>query len=204
MASHNELIHLNMHESGGDPADDWSHWQRDTICDIYKCLKWSVESQNHAFAHKHNIKSKMQSNISDRNKSWLLYNGMYRMTSSNGNIFRVTGPLCGEFTGYLTGEFPAQRPVTRIFDVFFDLRLNIRLSKHREAVDLGRHRAHYDVIVMYQVEASVNKMSAILQNIWFPHDTTPYVVLFRTMPYIIYPEYPILKWNGMCCCSSVH
>ena len=129
MASHNELIHLNMHESGGDPADDWSHWQRDTICDIYKCLKWSVESQNHAFAPKHNIKSKMQSNISDRNKSWLLYNGMYRMTSSNGNIFRVTGPLCGEFTGYLTGEFPAQRPVTRIFDVFFDLRLNIRLSK---------------------------------------------------------------------------
>ena len=23
----------------------------------------------------------------------------YMMTSSNGNIFRVTGPLCGEFTG---------------------------------------------------------------------------------------------------------
>ena len=49
------------------------------------------------------------------------------MTSSNGNIFRVTGPLCGEFTG--PGEFPAQRPVTRSFDVFFDLRLNKRLSK---------------------------------------------------------------------------
>ena len=29
------------------------------------------------------------------------------MTSSNGNIFRVTGPLCGKFTG--PGEFPAQR-----------------------------------------------------------------------------------------------
>ena len=28
----------------------------------------------------------------------------YMMTSSNGNIFRVTGPLCGEFTG--PGEFP--------------------------------------------------------------------------------------------------
>ena len=49
------------------------------------------------------------------------------MTSSNGNIFRVTGPLCGEFTG--PGEFPAQMPVTRSFDVFFDLRLNKRLSK---------------------------------------------------------------------------
>ena len=35
------------------------------------------------------------------------------MTSSNGNIFRVTGHLCGEFIG--PGEFPAQRPVTRSF-----------------------------------------------------------------------------------------
>ena len=49
------------------------------------------------------------------------------MTSWNGNIFRVTGPLCGEFTG--PGKFPTQRPVTRTFDVFFDLRLNKRLSK---------------------------------------------------------------------------
>ena len=49
------------------------------------------------------------------------------MTSSNGNIFRVTGPLCGNSP--VPGEFPAQRPVTRSFDVFFDLRLNKRLSK---------------------------------------------------------------------------
>ena len=49
------------------------------------------------------------------------------MTSLNGNIFRVTDPLCGEFTG--PGDFPTQRPVTRSFDVFFDLRLNKRLSK---------------------------------------------------------------------------
>ena len=49
------------------------------------------------------------------------------MTSSNGNIFRVTGPLCGEFTG--PGEFPTQRPVTRSFDVYFDLGPNEWLSK---------------------------------------------------------------------------
>ena len=42
------------------------------------------------------------------------------MTSSNGNIFRITGHLCGEFTGHL---------VTRSFDLFFDLLLNTRLSK---------------------------------------------------------------------------
>ena len=49
------------------------------------------------------------------------------MTSSNGNILRVTGHLCGEFTG--PRWIPAQRPVTRRFDIFFDLRLNKRLSK---------------------------------------------------------------------------
>ena len=49
------------------------------------------------------------------------------MMSSNGNVFRVTGHLCGEFTG--PRWIPAQRPVTRSFDVFFDLRPNKRLSK---------------------------------------------------------------------------
>ena len=41
--------------------------------------------------------------------------------------FRVTGHLCGEFTG--PRWIPCKRPVTRSFDVFFDLRLNKRLSK---------------------------------------------------------------------------
>ena len=49
------------------------------------------------------------------------------MTPSNGNIFRVTGPLCGDSP--VTGEFPSQRPVTRSFDVFFHLRLNKWLSE---------------------------------------------------------------------------
>ena len=63
------------------------------------------------------------------------------MTSSNGKIFRVTGPLCGEFTG--PGQLPAQRPVTRSFDVFFDLCLNNGWLNNREAGDLRRHRAHF-------------------------------------------------------------
>ena len=49
------------------------------------------------------------------------------MTSSNGNIFRITGHLCGNSP--VTGKFPSQRPVTRSFDVFFYLRLNKRMSK---------------------------------------------------------------------------
>ena len=68
------------------------------------------------------------------------------MTSSNGNIFRVTDPLCGEFTDL--DEFLAQRPVTQSFDVFFDQRLNNNWVNNREAGGLRRHRGHYDVIVM--------------------------------------------------------
>ena len=49
------------------------------------------------------------------------------MTSSNGNIFRVTGPLCGEFTGHRW--IPLTKASERSFDVFFDLHLNKRLSK---------------------------------------------------------------------------
>ena len=67
------------------------------------------------------------------------------MTSSNGNIFRVTGPLSGESTGQRC--FPSQRPVTRGFDVFFNLSLNKRMN-NGNVCDLRRYRVHYDVTVM--------------------------------------------------------
>ena len=51
----------------------------------------------------------------------------YMMTSSNGSIFRVTGPLCGEFTGH------RWIPLTKASDAelwsFFDLRLNKQFNK---------------------------------------------------------------------------
>ena len=51
---------------------------------------------------------------------------VFMMTSSNGNMFRVTG-FCGGIHRWLrevTGEFPSHRPVMWSFDVSFDLRLN--------------------------------------------------------------------------------
>ena len=84
---------------------------------------------------------------------WLLIMALM-MTSSNGTIFRVTGPLCGEFTN--PGEFPAQRPMMRSFDVFFDLRLNKRVNK-RESGDLRCHCGHYDVNVMFVAGQTVMK-----------------------------------------------
>ena len=49
------------------------------------------------------------------------------MTSSIGNIFRVTGPLWGEITGHQW--IPLTKASDASFDVFIDLRLNKRLSK---------------------------------------------------------------------------
>ena len=48
----------------------------------------------------------------------------------------------------VTGEFPSQTPVTRNFDVFYDLRLKNGWVNNRDAGDLMRHRAHYNVTVM--------------------------------------------------------
>ena len=44
------------------------------------------------------------------------------------SLFRVTGHLCGEFTG--NRWMPRTKPVKRSFYVFIDLRLNKRMSKH--------------------------------------------------------------------------
>ena len=59
---------------------------------------------------------------------------VFIMTSSNGNMFRVTGFCVGNSpvtagNSPVNDEFPLHRPVTWSFHVFFDLCLNKRLSK---------------------------------------------------------------------------
>ena len=49
------------------------------------------------------------------------------MTSSNGNIFRITGPFVRGI--HRSRWIPHTKPVMRSFDVSFDLRLNKRLSE---------------------------------------------------------------------------
>ena len=51
------------------------------------------------------------------------------------------------------GEFPAQRPVPRSFDVFSLICVWINgWVNNREAGDLRRYRAHYDVTVMFALD----------------------------------------------------
>ena len=80
-------------------------------------------------------------------------NQYYMMMSSNGNIFLVTGPLWGEFTGHRW--ISLQMPVTRSFDVFVDLRLNKRWVNNLQAGDLRRHHTHDDVILMIFMDVRI-------------------------------------------------
>ena len=66
----------------------------------------------------------------------------FMMASPNGSIFPVTGPLWGEPP--VTGEFPSQR----LWCFLWSAPEQTVEQNNRDADDLERHRAHYDVTVM--------------------------------------------------------
>ena len=111
------------------------------------------------------------------------------MTPLNGNIFRVTGPLCREFTC----EFHSQRPVERSFDAFFHLCLNKRLS-NRQAGDLRCHRANYDVIVMNVDEVFLKRCRQRLSfnTLLWMHEAE---CLCRESNYLQGGRYTMPHWN---------
>ena len=72
----------------------------------------------------------------------------FMMTSTNGNIFRVTGPLWGESTGHWW------IPLTKACDaeIWYSLIWTNGWANNRDAGDLRRHSAYYDVTVMFYFE----------------------------------------------------
>ena len=60
------------------------------------------------------------------------------VTSSNGNILRITGTLCSK--SLVTGEFPSQTLLTRNIDV--------PMFNNRDDGNLTRKRAYYDVTII--------------------------------------------------------
>ena len=102
------------------------------------------------------------------------------MTSSNGNIFRVTGLCAGNSP--VTGEFPSQRSVTRSLDVFFDLCLNKRLSKNSRWVKKANvissaHNNKYVLMVIFFIKVWNQLLTKrnlsltndfFMLNWWFP------------------------------------
>ena len=116
------------------------------------------------------------------------------MTSPNGNIFRVTGPLWGEFTGHRW--IPLQRPVTQSFDVFFDLRLNKQLSKQSrrrwfETPSLSLWY-HYNVLLVWFVvlSMSISLGQAVMK---VPNTVAFYHVNFKQTHNVINTW--LFRWN---------
>ena len=82
------------------------------------------------------------------------------MTSSNGNIFCVTGPLCREFTG----EFPSQRPMTRDCNFFFIYAWTKGWVNNWDAIGLRHHCTHYDVTVMSESQEQISYHENAFKN----------------------------------------
>ena len=76
----------------------------------------------------------------------LVYFSPLMMTSWNGNIFRVTGHLCGEFTSHRCIPH-TKASIAELWCFFICAWLNGWVNSG-EAGDLRRHRAHYGVTVM--------------------------------------------------------
>ena len=84
------------------------------------------------------------------------------MTSSNRNIFWVTGPLCGEFTAH-KGQW-REALMFSLICVWINGWVN-----NGEAGDLRRHHGHYDVNVMWPLlwyQMAAQKLVNIGSGAW--------------------------------------
>ena len=82
------------------------------------------------------------------------------MASSNGNIFRVSGSICGEFTGHRTNANDAELWCFLCSAPELTVELN-----NRETGDLRRHRTNYDVSVTMLIYTDF-----VFTNIMFQHE----------------------------------
>ena len=99
------------------------------------------------------------------------------MTSSNGNIFCVTGPLCGEFTGHRW--FPLIKASEAGLWCFSLICAWTKAwVNNREACNLRRHRAHYVVSVMTPTQTWPVALKQFLMHIIFDG----YTLLWKSVP----------------------
>ena len=82
----------------------------------------------------------------------------------------------GEGNSPVTGKFSSQRPMKHIFDVLLICAWTNGWANYRDAGDLRRHRAHYDVNVMGErhTDAGINRVAEkdnITQQVlsWYTH-----------------------------------
>ena len=119
-----------------------------------------------------------------------------KMTSSNGNIFCVTGPLWGGSTG----EFPSQNQWRGALLFSLICTWTNGWVNTRDASNLRRHWAHYDVTVMDSLNADpVYMWDAHLVNSVSEDDLvlTSYIAMFSTKSPISCWWFQIVRVNQM-------
>ena len=79
---------------------------------------------------------------------WCLFGGQPLMLSSNGNIFHITGPLCGEFTSRWWIPVAKSSDVELWCFLWPASEVTVELVNNRDASDLRRLHTHYDITVM--------------------------------------------------------
>ena len=118
------------------------------------------------------------------------------MTSSNGNIFRVTDHLCGEFTG------SRWIPRTKASDaelwcfVWSGPEKNSWVN-NCEAGDLRRYLAHCDVIVMYQDSVQIKNPRFI--HMWMNQSHSTEVIVSN----VDYSVYAPSQWGTALQCNTI-
>ena len=95
----------------------------------------------------------------------------YMMKSSNENIFRVTGHLCGNSP--VPGEYPSQASDTELRCFYLTCTWINDWVNNREAGDLRRYRAHHDVIVM--ISWDYYSSPSYILYIHVPHGSSKYL-----------------------------
>ena len=101
------------------------------------------------------------------------------VTSSNGNIFRITGPLWVEFTGHRW--IPPTKASDAELDVFFIVHLNKRLNKQSRrrwfgtpSRSLWRHcNMSNTCITVFQELSNLAFLEGNIGYIIWPRDTNP-------------------------------
>ena len=109
------------------------------------------------------------------------------MTSLNGNISALLAICAGNLP--VPGEFPSQRPVTRSL-MFSLICVWIKgWENNRDAGDLRRYRAHYDVIVMIRFKSCIRRLNAwsgwpfIIRVVYFQYIKTNLNIILRNDVY---------------------
>ena len=141
----------------------WPCWVNQTHClrDEISCYQTETKPSKAQTVSMFIVRSNISCTIGcillhhDRDTSFALHAFFFMMTSSNGNIFRVTGPFVRRIHRSAVNS-PHKGQWRRV--LMFSL---ICTWLHgwvniREAGDLRRHRAHYDVNVMWRVHCTIH------------------------------------------------